>query len=266
MEFHITRGAREKYQFDDLLFSYNGNVIFANFQASRKFAHLMNQQRSDPTDVKTYIAPGQINALGLIDEVFHLVIKQYYEENGINLRRALYHHLEQSLGEARLFAALESFNHLFPPTSVYANKQTVAEYLAESTDGVPNVENTVEEMLLTWLTNVNPAANPYRELFNDTALTKTSAYPQIIDGIQIFFKKLPGFGPANQDLVTMLRTPALVVPTSLTGQLEYIRSNWSSLLGSMLYRLLGGLDLLSEEARAMMIGAGGGPGPTVVPE
>ena len=60
MEFHITRGAREKYQFDDLLFSYNGNVIFANFQASRKFAHLMNQQRSDPTDVKTYIAPGQI--------------------------------------------------------------------------------------------------------------------------------------------------------------------------------------------------------------
>ena len=53
MEFHITRGAREKYQFDDLLFSYNGNVIFANFQASRKFAHLMNQQRSDPTDVKT---------------------------------------------------------------------------------------------------------------------------------------------------------------------------------------------------------------------
>ena len=74
MEFHITRGAREKYQFDDLLFSYNGNVIFANFQASRKFAHLMNQQRSDPTDVKTYIAPGQINALGLIDEVFHLVI------------------------------------------------------------------------------------------------------------------------------------------------------------------------------------------------
>ena len=266
MEFHITRGAREKYQFDDLLFSYNGNVIFANFQASRKFAHLMNQQRSDPTDVKTYIAPGQINALGLIDEVFHLVIKQYYEENGINLRRALYNHLEQSLGEARLFAALESFNHLFPPTSVYANKQTVAEYLAESTDGVPNVENTVEEMLLTWLTNVNPAANPYRELFNDTALTKTSAYPQIIDGIQIFFKKLPGFGPANQDLVTMLRTPALVVPTSLTGQLEYIRSNWSGLLGSMLYRLLGGLDLLSEEARAMMIGTGGGPGPTIVPE
>ena len=97
MEFHITRVARDKYKFDDLLFSYNGNVIFANFQASRNFAHLMNQQRVDPTDLKTYIAPGQINALGLIDEIFHLVLDEYYKTNGSPLRHALYSHLEKSL-------------------------------------------------------------------------------------------------------------------------------------------------------------------------
>ena len=266
MEFHITRLARDKYQFDELLFSFNGNVIFANFQASRNFAHLMNQKRTNVSDTSAYIAPGQINALGLIDEIFHLVIKQYYEENGVNLRHALYTHLEQSLGKSRLLATLKSFNHHFPPVLVYAGSQTVDEYLKESNDGVPNTENTVEEMLLTWLTNVNPAANPYRELFDDSVLHKNSAYLQIVDGIQIFFKNQPAFGPENQDLVTMLRTPALVVPSSLTGQLEYIRSNWSELLGSLLYRLLGGIDLLTEEARALTIGAGGGPGPTVVPE
>jgi len=42
----------------------------------------MNQQRTNVSDVNTYVAPGQINALGLIDEVFHLVINQYYETNG----------------------------------------------------------------------------------------------------------------------------------------------------------------------------------------
>ena len=266
MEFHITRAARDKYQFDELLFSYNGNVIFANFQASRNFAHRMNQQRTNVSDVNTYVSPGQINALGLIDEVFHLVINQYYETNGKTLRHALYTHLEQSLGKPKLLAALKSFNQHFPPVGVYAGTQTIDEYLADSTDGVPNAENTIEEMLLTWLTNVNPAANFYRELFDDTLLHKNSAYPQIVDGIQIFFKKQPVFGPENQDLVTMLRTPALVVPTSLMGQLEYIRSNWSGLLGSLLLRLLGGLDLLSEETRALLIGAGGGAGPTVVPE
>ena len=266
MEFHITRTAREKYGFDELLFSYNGNVIFANFQASRNFAHLMNQHRSDPTDVSTYVAPGQINALGLIDEIFHMVMDEYYKVNGSTLRHALYSHLEQSLGKPRLLATLKSFNQQFPPVAVYSGEQTVDEYLTESTNGMPNSENTVEELLMTWLTNVNPAANSYHELFDDSLLQKNSAYLQVVDGIQIFFKKQPVFGPENQDLVTMLRTPALVVPTSLTGQLEYIRSNWSELLGSLLYRLLGGLDLLSEEARALLIGAGGGPGPTVVPE
>jgi len=266
MEFHITRAARDKYQFDELLFSYNGNVIFANFQASRNFAHRMNQQRTNVSDPSIYVAAGQINALGLIDEVFHLVINQYYETNGTTLRHALYTHLEQSLGKPRLWATLKSFNQQFPPVAVYTGEQTVDAYLNESTDGVPNAENTVEEMLLTWLTNVNPAANSYRELFDDTLLYKNSAYPQIVDGIQIFFKNQPVFGPEKQDLVTMLRTPSLVAPTSLTGQLEYIRSNWSELLGSLLYRLLGGLDLLSEEARALLIGAGGGPGPTIVPE
>ncbi len=127
MEFHVTRKAREKYQFDELLFSYNGNVIFANFQASRNFAHLMNQQRVDPSDTSTYIAPGQINALGLIDEIFHLVLNEYYKANGSPLRQALYAHLEQSLGTARLLSTLRSFNQQFPPVAVYAGEKSVDE-------------------------------------------------------------------------------------------------------------------------------------------
>ena len=144
MEFHITRKAREKYQFDELLFSYNGNVVFANFQASRNFAHKMNQQRANFSDLSIYIAPGQINALGLIDEIFHLVMNEYYKAYGTSLRHALYSHLEKSLGKPRLQATLESFNQQFPPVAVYAGEKSIAEYLAESTDGVPNAENTID--------------------------------------------------------------------------------------------------------------------------
>ncbi|MCK7519203.1 MAG: hypothetical protein MZV64_16515 [Ignavibacteriales bacterium] len=31
MEFHVSRAARERYQFDQLLFSTNGNVILPTF-------------------------------------------------------------------------------------------------------------------------------------------------------------------------------------------------------------------------------------------
>jgi len=45
MEFHISRRARDKYQFDETLFAYDGNVIFANFHAARKFVQKINGQR-----------------------------------------------------------------------------------------------------------------------------------------------------------------------------------------------------------------------------
>ena len=45
MEFHISRNARERYQFAETLFSYTGNVVFANMPACREFAHRMNQVR-----------------------------------------------------------------------------------------------------------------------------------------------------------------------------------------------------------------------------
>ena len=45
MEFHISRKARERYRFAESLFSYNGNVVFANVAACRAFAHQMNLVR-----------------------------------------------------------------------------------------------------------------------------------------------------------------------------------------------------------------------------
>ncbi len=74
----------------------------------------------------------------------------------------------------------------------------------------------------------------------------------MIDGIKVFFSHQPTFGPQQQDLVTMLRTPAIMVPQSLSGQLEFIRQHWGKLLGKYLYRLLGSLDFLKEEQRAIL--------------
>ena len=45
MEFHISREARDRYQFDLSLYSLNGNVIFSDFHTVRLFAQKLNQQR-----------------------------------------------------------------------------------------------------------------------------------------------------------------------------------------------------------------------------
>ncbi len=35
LEFHVSRSSRDFYRFEDAVFSFNGNVVFANFHAAR---------------------------------------------------------------------------------------------------------------------------------------------------------------------------------------------------------------------------------------
>jgi len=77
MEFHVSRNARDRYQFEESLFSLSGNVIFANFHAARLFAQKMNQKRDLVRFPEQAVRAGQINALGLIDEIMHFVVAMY---------------------------------------------------------------------------------------------------------------------------------------------------------------------------------------------
>ncbi|MFQ5859845.1 MAG: hypothetical protein ACE5LU_29980, partial [Anaerolineae bacterium] len=77
MEFHISREARDRYEFDEKLFSLTGNVVFANFHAARVFAQKMNERRDLVSFPEQVVRAGQINAIGLIDEILHYVVGLY---------------------------------------------------------------------------------------------------------------------------------------------------------------------------------------------
>jgi hypothetical protein len=57
MEFHVARSARDRYHFDESLFQFSGNVIFANFHAARVFAQKMNQKRDAPSAMSSRQLP-----------------------------------------------------------------------------------------------------------------------------------------------------------------------------------------------------------------
>ena len=80
MEFHISRAARERYRFADTLFSFNGNVVFADLGACRTFAHRMNQVRDADKYPDRAVHAGQLFAMGLIDEASHVVMAQYRKQ------------------------------------------------------------------------------------------------------------------------------------------------------------------------------------------
>src|SRR4030043_788431 len=89
-EFHISRQARDRYKFDDLIFGLSGNVIFANFHAARLFATKINQKRDVINFPENVVRAGQINAIGLIAVLLHMVVQLYRQQvNPIVLQEAL---------------------------------------------------------------------------------------------------------------------------------------------------------------------------------
>lgn len=260
-EFHISKNARDKYTFDDTLFSLSGNVIFANFHAVRQFVHKMNEKKDLVSFPEQAVRAGQINAMGLIDEILHYVVEMYRQQDNANLNQKALAWLKEKVGEDEIKKALHRFADEFPPVAVYMREINIEEYLDGSTAGVSNQEILLEEMVLLWLANINPAFSPFLELFDDSELEYQTAYLKILASLKEFLEAQPHFGPENQNLVDMLRSPAIAVPHSLPGQLQYILEKWGSLLGKYLYRLLGSLDLIKEEEK---IHFGLGPGPARV--
>ena len=262
MEFHVSRLARDRYQFEDSLFTLSGSVLFANFHAARVFAQKMNDMRDLVSFPEQAVKAGQINALGLIDEVSHAIVQLYRQQRNPEVMRQALDWLTARLGRQAVDAAVREFADQFPPLDVYRRQVTLEEYLKGETAGVPHREILLEEMLMLWLANANPAFTPFLELFDDATLSRETAYRQSIDELYQFFETQPPFGPDQQNLIDVLRAPALAHPHSLSAQLEYVRQRWGVVLSGYLYRLLGGLDLIQEEEKAIFVG----PGPALVYE
>lgn len=260
-EFHVSRLARDRYQLDESLFSLSGNVIFANFHAARLFAQKINSNRDLVNYPENAIKPGQLNAMGLIDEILHIVVDLYRKQKNPQVMVEALDWLKNSLGVETVEKVLQQFTAHFPPVSVFRGEQTPEAYLAGETDGDPNVAIALEELMLLWVANKNPAFMQFEELFDDDPLASDTAYLTVIRELGVFFDTQPPFGPDQENLLQMLRSPAIAVPQSLGGQLEYIRTRWSDLVGNLLIRLLSSLDLIQEEERLR----GLGPGPIPIP-
>ena len=259
-EFPVSRRARDRYQFRDSVFAVKENTALGDTRAARSLAFRINQVRRLAGEHKNQISAADVNAMGLIDEISRYVFGLYLEENGRDLVRELDQHLAEAVGQETIDAALEMYIDLFPPTCVYKGEIMKADYL-ELDDGRELGRHVaLEEMLILWLTNMNPANRPLRELCDDSDLAAATRYRDVIGVIRRFFDRKPAFGPDDQVIIEMLRSPAVLYPDSLSAQLDFIRTRWGALLGKFVFRLLRSLDLINEEHTARLAG----PGPTHV--
>jgi len=230
-----------------------GDVGLADGPTSRAVAAEMNAVRLPGS---ASVQAGDVAALSLLHEIAHLLVERF-EATSVPLAR------ERAAEGLRLRLGrngdriLDRFAKSFPTRS------------ADHADAA----SIVGELILTRLANENPALGPLRELVDDTKLARSPAYARAVGELEALLVAAgPVAGAGDGDggraagnLLEILRAPARHAPTSLAGQLRYIRENWPALLGDDLGGLLDRLDIaigvLSEEERGLHRRFGGGTGP-----
>jgi len=241
MEFHISRRSRDRYGFTESLFSYTGNVVFANLPACRAFAHRMNEVREAYKNPDLAVHAGALFAMGLIDEASHVLMARYREQFDPEVMTAALDWFAGKVGEKQFDALLLTFVEQFPGQSVMRGQESAERWLAGSTDGMPHRAAALEELLLLWSANRNEAFRKFEELFEDKPLAEKTVYRQVTRDLPDYFATrplIPIEGATAISLFDLLRAPATGAPASLSEQLNLIRRLWKPLLGDSLERFL----------------------------
>lgn len=259
-EFHINKKIRDVCKFSDSLFASSGNVIFQNIKAVRVVAEKINSY-FEKNNIER-VSAGSLNAMGLIDEVFHYVCMLYRRDKVSTAFSDLLQKLNAEFGNENVDNLLLDFLADFPSVTIYRNKIDAKNFLegtaldAGTKKTRSNREQTLEELMMLFLANDNPAFKKFFPLFDDARLKKNPLYKKTILFTKKHFANLPSFGPFNHTLIDLLKEPVVFSPTSLRGQLEYIIKYWADLLGDFLKKLLAALDTISEEEKAAWHGVG----------
>ncbi len=255
MEFHISGSARQRYQFEESLFSYTGNVVFANVAGCREFAYRMNQVREAQKFPERTVHAGALFAMGLIDEASHVLIERYRKDFDPEVITSALKWFAAQVGAEPLDKMLLTFVEQFPGITVIRGKETPKQWLAGQTDGIQHRAAALEELMLLFAANRNPAFQPFAELFEDKPLAEKTVYRQVTQQFPEYFAArplVPIAGAKPVSLLELLRAPAVDAPGSLAEQLALIRRLWKPLLGDSLERfLLMAGEILHEEELAI---------------
>ena len=186
--------------------------------------------------------------MGLIHEIGHLVIARHRQDHRPDALAVALRTLETRLGRTDTQRLLDGFATEFPGRTARPEPRPAR----------------LEELILIRVANENPAIGPLRELVDDRRLERQTRYRDAIAGLEVAFGDGPRFGPDGRSLIELLRAPARHSPTSLAGQLRYIREHWGAILGDALAALIARMDLAigviaEEEASLHLRFGGGGP-------
>ena len=176
--------------------------------------------------------------------------------------------LKYNLGENTFDNLFLEFIKVFSPKKVYTKELTEKEYLNGYTESISNREILLEELILLYLENKNPAFQRIKEFFDENYLEQKKSYRTAISTLKEFFNNDDlKIGLTSSDMFDFLSRPFYTHGNSIWEQLEYIKNEWGIFIDrKLLMKIQSSKDLFTESIKFEPTFGGGGGAPTIVPK
>ena len=121
-DFHISKPSRIKYDFDKSFYSLKGNLIITSASNARYISGKINEVRKSEGTYDQLVTPGEINALGILHEVYHYLLNHYRENENPGVFNRSLEYLISVINKDSLDNVLLNFIKEFPPIDVFNGK------------------------------------------------------------------------------------------------------------------------------------------------
>ncbi len=244
-ELRVGRTTRRRFDLDRRHLGPEGELLVEEFATARRLAARLNERIASGVPVAS---AGEIVALGLLHEVGHALIDRFERDVRPGIFAEAAERLDGSIGRKAVDDVLG---------------RVAAEFGNE-----PQRADLLESLVLLDVAAANPASRPLGPLVDPSPVARATAYERVRTGAALALGDDADASGSGESLLDMLHAPARHSPTSLAGQLRYVRERWGDILpADLAARLIAGQDLLAEEERGLHLrfGGGGGHGATEAP-
>lgn len=250
--FFLHREAREQNRFWQDLIPVVGDAPQVSLMAVRELVYKMNQSRKVVEQHQNPTSTVELQALCLIHLAGWFLLRQVRATD--SLRMDLLKESGAPDNQAAIQDTLRVFQEEFP-IGMESQGEIPYDFFSVNTINLTEIApQLLQELVLVWFKNQNPAAEVFRELFDDARLVSETQYLGVIE--RLTGPLGDGGGAGKAAWVEQLLAPIRAHPHSLIDQLLYIEANWGQLIASLRLDILRVVDLLREAQDK----SAGGPG------
>jgi glycosidase len=200
------------------------------------------------TNPPSPFSAGEISAIGLIGQIYLKLVEDYLHKCSLSVFDDLDEMLVSRFESSGFNEIITAFLNSFPTPDVYKDQAIIDNYLFISTENKHKRHLLYKSIILILVADTNPAIRAGDGLFTSPDLRSAPLYKSFLSVIENYFSDQPDHDSAGISLLDLLRAPSTAYPHSIQSQLNYIRQNWSSLLGEGFFNeLLLALGRINEE-------------------